>query len=457
MNFQDFKKDVEAAFKNMIADTLFVANVDKDLLWTGYLLSFEDDDIRQDHNCNACKSFIRHYGKVVAIDPRTFEIKTFWDDVHTPGYEKTAKELAKLVKEAGIADIFIQDVNEFHGCDHNIQLLPDGTTRTWTHLFVQIPNQFKFNKRVHNFDTAPGYRGDVRARKEVLQRSISELTDDSVNTVIELIEDNSLYRGQEFLKGLQEFRRIKESAPRKNLSNFCWMNFRSPIAKIRNTAMGTLLIDLSNGVELERAVRAYENIMAPANYKRPTALITKKQIEAAQKKVEELGLTDALPRRHAHVEDISVNDVLFVNRDTRARMKGGMFDALTETAMVNPKEFTKATEVSAQKFVTDILPGAKDVSILVENRHIPNFVTLTAPENPDANQLFKWNNNFAWVYNGSVADSFKEKVKAAGGNVNGFLRCSLHWFNYDDLDLHVTEPGGSEIYLDIRTGTVVAF
>ena len=253
MNFQDFKKDVEAAFKNMIADTLFVANVDKDLLWTGYLLSFEDDDIRQDHNCNACKSFIRHYGKVVAIDPRTFEIKTFWDDVHTPGYEKTAKELAKLVKEAGIADIFIQDVNEFHGCDHNIQLLPDGTTRTWTHLFVQIPNQFKFNKRVHNFDTAPGYRGDVRARKEVLQRSISELTDDSVNTVIELIEDNSLYRGQEFLKGLQEFRRIKESAPRKNLSNFCWMNFRSPIAKIRNTAMGTLLIDLSNGVEIGRA------------------------------------------------------------------------------------------------------------------------------------------------------------------------------------------------------------
>lgn len=49
--------------------------------------------------------------------------------------------------------------------------------------------------------------------------------------------------------------------------------------------------------------------MAPANYKRPTALITKKQIEATQKKVEELGLTDALPRRHAHVEDISVNDV----------------------------------------------------------------------------------------------------------------------------------------------------
>lgn len=455
MNFQDFKKDVEAAFKNMIADTLFVADVDKDLLWSGYLLSFENDDIRQDHNCNACKSFIRHCGKVVAIDPRTFEIKTFWDDVHTPGYEKTVQALAKLVKEAGITDIFIQDVNEFHGCDHNVQLLPDGTTRTWTHLYVTIPNNFKFNRRVHGFDSAAGYRGDVRARAGVFERSINELKLEAVETVIELIEGNNLYRGAEFLKSLEEFRRTLVAAQTLSpevRTNYCWLNFKSLIAKIRNTAMGTLLVDLSNGVDLERAVRTYENIMAPTNYKRPTALITKKQIEAAQKKVEELGLADALPRRHAHVEDISVNDVLFVNRDTRARMKEGMFDILTETTTVNPKEFTKATEVSAQKFITDVLPGAKDVSILVENRHISNFVTLTAPENPDANQLFKWNNNFAWVYNGSVADSFKEKVKAAGGNVNGFLRCSLHWFNYDDLDLHVTEPGGCEIFYRHKNG-----
>ena len=97
------------------------------------------------------------------------------------------------------------------------------------------------------------------------------------------------------MKSLEEFRRTLVTAQTLSpevRTNYCWLNFKSPIAKIRNTAMGTLLIDLSNGVDLERAVRAYENIMAPSNYKRPTALITKKQIEAAQKKVEELGLTD---------------------------------------------------------------------------------------------------------------------------------------------------------------------
>ena len=454
MNFYQFKKDVEAAFNSMIAENLYVVNVDKDILWMAYLLSFEDPVIRQEHNCNACKSFIRHYGKVVAIDPVTYEMKTFWDDVHTPGYEKTAKDLADCVKAAAISDTFIQDVNEFHGCDHNVQLLPDGTTRTWNHLYVTIPDRFKFNRRC-SFDSAAGYRGDVRARAQVFKRSLTELTDDAVNTVIDLIEGNALYRGAEFLKGLQEFRREKEKVSGltgSKLDNFCWLHFNSPVAKIRNTAMGTLLINLSEGMDLERAVRAYETIMAPANYKRPTALITKKQIEAAQKTVAELGLTDALPRRHAHVEDISVNDVLFVNRDTRKKMKDNVFDMLNESSTVNPKQFTKAEEVTAEKFLSDILPGASKVEILVENRHISNFVTLTAPVNPDAGNLFKWNNNFAWVYNGSVADSFKEKVKQAGGNIDGFMRCSLHWFNYDDLDLHVMEPSGSEIYYRNKRG-----
>ena len=449
MEFFYFKKDVEAAFvKMMEAGKLFTVNVDNDLLWMGYLLSFPEGEERQSHNCNACKSFIRHMGKAVCIDPVTYEIKTFWDDVHTPGYEKTAADLAKLVKEAAICNIFMQDMNEFHGCDHNIQRLPDGSTRQWNHLYVNLPITYRFNSRTSRFDSLAAFKGDVYARRTVFHRSLTELKTEAVETVIDLIEDNNLYRGSEFLKSLQEFLKVKKSVEGiTNLENYCWLHCDNPIAKIRNTAMGTLLINLSEGMDLERAVKAYETIMAPTNYKRPNAIITKKQIAEAQKKVEELGLVDALPRRHAQVEDISVNDVLFVNRDTAKRMIGGsMLDMLSADKPVNPKEFTKATEITIEQFLKDILPGSTNVEALVENNHISNFVTLTAPVNKDTGNLFKWNNNFAWVYNGSVADSFKEKVKAAGGNVEGFMRCSLHWFNFDDLDVHVMEPNGHEIY-----------
>jgi hypothetical protein len=69
-------------------------------------------------------------------------------------------------------------------------------------------------------------------------------------------------------------------------------------------------------------------------------------------------------------------------------------------------------------------------------------MAITAPVHPEPKQLFRWKNDFAWSYGGNVADSIKERVKKAGGKVDGVLRISLSWFNYDDLDIHIYEPQG---------------
>lgn len=54
MEFYQFKKDVEAAFiKMMEAGKLFTVNVDNDLLWMRYLLSFPEGEERQSHNWDA--------------------------------------------------------------------------------------------------------------------------------------------------------------------------------------------------------------------------------------------------------------------------------------------------------------------------------------------------------------------------------------------------------------------
>ncbi len=51
-----------------------------------------------------------------------------------------------------------------------------------------------------------------------------------------------------------------------------------------------------------------------------------------------------------------------------------------------------------------------------------------------------------------MTDSVKQRVKAAGGNINARLRVSLSWFNTDDLDLHARTPTGSHIYYGNKEG-----
>ena len=77
-------------------------------------------------------------------------------------------------------------------------------------------------------------------------------------------------------------------------------------------------------------------------------------------------------------------------------------------------------------------------------------MSLVAPVIPDSKNMLKWGNNFSWAYNGEVTDSIKEKVKRAGGNVEGDIRCSLSWFNGDDLDAHCEQPNQPEIYFGNR-------
>lgn len=265
----------------------------------------------------------------------------------------------------------------------------------------------------------------------------------------DLIDQNSLYRGEEHLASVKKFLQLKNKFDKaKDKDLFCWemLSKTSPaVARIKNTVIGTLLVDLSEGRELDAAVSSFEQKVAPTNYKRPTALITTAMIESAKKKIEELGLTTSLDRRFATLEDISVNNVLFADRSAKKRMND-VFDEMVSQVGVSTKTLDKIEEISIDDFITKVVPKAESIEVLFENRHSNNLVSLLAPSDLTAKHLFKWQNNFSWSYQGEVADSIKERVKQAGGKVDGDLRCSLSWFNYDDLDLHMFEPKGEHIF-----------
>lgn len=435
--FKQIKELVKFQFDILSLGELFTVNPDREAIWDAYLSGFSDEE-RQGHNCNCCKSFIRQWGGIVGIvDNRMVSIwDAYMEDVPVE-YHQSIKNLREYVHSLPISDIFRNDFPKL-GTDFNFASHESGVPVKWTHFYVEAPRKFVVSAT--SVDTV---KATFRDNKSVLKRSLEELTMEATETVLELIAQNSLYKGNEFEPQVKAFWTAqKQYAMVDNKDLFCWeksLTIPQSVSRIRNTSIGTLLVDLSEGKDLDQAVASYEQKVAPTNYKRPTSAITGRMIEDAQKRIMELGLESALQRRHAVETDISVNDILFIDKSSAAT---DVFGALKQEVKVNPKSLSKVEEIGISDFITNVLPTSKSLHVMLENRHLNNFVSLIAPVESSVNRLFKWDNNFSWAYTNGVTDSIKERVKAAGGNVEGFLRVSLSWHNFDDLDLHITEPVG---------------
>lgn len=451
MDYITYRDIVTKACDNMVKNNnnLYILDVQKDLLWMAYMESFPEGPIRQEYNCINCRRFITRFGKVVSIDSN-YQIHSFWEDVQVddPLFKNIAANMLQVIKGSKICSVFYS-TEEFIGQASNVQLLPDKSTTTWNHFYVQLPGTY-----LRTSDTFATLRAQKNSDYQVWKNALTHINIDAVSSVLDLIEDNNLYRGDQYKNMLTQLYNYLNQVPSNNIEIFAWktvMNIPESVSHILNTAIGTLLEDISDGVNIEEAVKSYEVKVAPYNYHRPKGIITKTQVERAYKTVQELGYEDSLERCHAKVEDISVEDVIFVNRETRKHIAGGFDTLLKETTSSQKINSDKCVPISIETFIKNVVPGITKLEMFVDNSLLSNLVTLTAPANKKAPSIFKWDNGFAWVYNGNISDAIRKRVKEVGGKVDGYMRISLHWFNYDDLDLHMRTPY-REVYYGNKGG-----
>lgn len=476
---------------------LFKAAVEGRVIWETYLNGFspENNPIFRDpassgHNCNTCNSFIRRYGSIVAVN-KDFELITLFDaDLPEDSiYKKPFKDCSKLLKSAGIGSVFYESYADLRSIGYQPNISPNlseyvlgfkenhkrydaqeadkfgvvtaGQIVTFTHFSVKIDAQFVNNSTC----SVESLQGDERAKFDVLKRGLEEIPLDTLELVKDLINQGSLLNGDSYLQALKEFtkekkayEKVEKTVTGQQLVNWLWLTsacLPERAAKFRNTLLGTLCVELSEGKELNEACLAWNRRADPANYMKAQAPITKSMIDSAKKFVEENGYEESFQRRLATIDDIKATQILHMNSgDGELAPKLSVFDQVKPEKPSRHKrnEFKDIEEVSIDKFMSDILPTCQTVEVFLENRLENNLVTMTTTKNKDSKPIFKWDNNYSWSYKGNLTGKsmIKEQVKTAGGAVDGILRFSISWANGDgdnsDLDAHCRESKGSHIY-----------
>ena len=455
--FLKMKKEFQSHIEDIIKSQtyLFIVDTDPNILWEIYLENIpkEFNQIfrsRREHDCSGCKNFIRKYGNIVAITNE--KLISIWDfETSQKEYQLSFQKMSAYIYQNEISNVFLtNNQSQSHDKDHEHI---DEEIITWEHFYFKLPKRFILDK---NIITLNRLRGEYRDTRNVLLRSLSEISIEATDTVLELIDQNSLYKGEEWKSLLQSFQTLQKQYIKTNDPKiWSWktsIKAGAVLGRIRNHSIGILLQDISNKIELDKAIRRYEKIVAPTNYKRPKAIFTKKMIEQAKTEIVKLGFEDSLERRHARLEDITINNILFINRDSIKRIKSNLdvFDDLTKTIQSKLPKTEKIASIDSKTFINDVLPKLTDIKLFVENRLEANLVSLIAPVNSKAPTLFKWNNPFSWVYNNNVTDSMSKRVQKAGGNINGVLRFSIMWNtnndNGNDFDAHAVEPNNNHIY-----------
>ena len=206
-NFVKFKLELQKHFDEMQKDAthLFEVNVDKDELWNTYLDSFPlgTNNIfreRREHDCSCCRQFIKNIGNAVVIKDN--QIHTIWElNIGDTTYQPVCDALDAFVKSHAVVDVYTTSFPKI-GTDHNFEEI-NGKSHRWDHFFLELPKKFVNTSSKSNEEL----KGQFRDTRNVFKRSLDEITMEALDTILELINSNTLYKGEEWKAALTEFKK----------------------------------------------------------------------------------------------------------------------------------------------------------------------------------------------------------------------------------------------------------
>lgn len=380
----------------------FQTSLSEDHLWKLYLGGFADEDIRQYHNCNACKKFIQRYGGLVTISggggsqnpvlwtPYILEVT----QQLVPELYPSISQLAKELKKTPIAGVFLSSE----------KVWGVSTTGPWSHLCVEPKNVF-----TNKLQTASQAMAEKDEDFKIISRALSEWTVADLEFVEHLAKSDSLYRGEKILgqaSWLVALKRAVVGAKEQNTKKrIIWKAVATAPAGFchpRSSMIGTLLEDLQN-MPSEEAAERFKQKMNPLQYQRPTS-ITEGNIRRAEEIVKKLGIVDSLHRRFAAIDELEYLWTAPVSTNKESSTVFGHLLKSAGTPLAAP-----IRKITARKFLEEVLPEAHQIEFRTGHQ---NYVTFITEAIPGAPPILQWDHEhsrnpvswFVWMGGSSPSD-----------------------------------------------------
>ncbi len=399
-------------------------------LWEAFLAGLEPG--RQQHyTCNACKSFVLHFGGLVTIDTNGVTSSPLWG-LHVPafdGLDNAFRAMAKIVQKAKVTGVFLAER----------PMLGIPTVGGWSHFHLQV---HPANVNTSELLTAGQRIAEKRAEFKMLVHGLADFPLTDVQQARDLLANGQLYRGEKSL-GLADWlvglhtNRNRVLPNKRACENITWLALaRAPAgwAHVRSGVLGTLLEDIQAGLPFFEIKAKWDAKLDATKYMRPQAAPKAGNIAQAEKIMATLRSGGALRRRFALLHELDILWAPPPAQPPAGNPKNSPLFGHLHPDRQAPKEAITTPPVTMTwvKFAATILPNAVKVEYEVVNARKPYCAFVTAVD-PNAPPILQWDREerrnpvSTYVYkDGSVPS--KWNLRIGWCQVNAFTLQPCNWY-----------------------------
>lgn len=439
------KKSFEAAINRDIP--LFTTSVEN--LYDIFLANLPEEG-RQHYNCNACKNFVNRYGGLVQISDNGLLWPVMWDFICPSFFAEAIGAVCAAVMRSKVTGVFIPDSKR----------LGIPKTGVWTHMSVDVPKKIIYKNRLK---TAFQESAEKKEDFGMLIRALQNYKLSTIETAVNLLRSNTLYRGEKTLGIAEWFLEVKIAfengkRPWSTITNILWSKVATApegFCHISSSMIGTLLDDIEAGYDYDEIKRRFDEKMNTTKYQRQQAAPSAGNVKRAEEIIAKLGLEKSLKRRFARFEEIPT---IWKPRNSKTNdISTGVFAGIKTKESLQEKEPTiipRATKMTWEKFQRTVLPNANKIELKTKYS-FDSYSAIVTAEYPDAPPIILWDseetrNPFSWyLYSGGSPASRWNLSGVEYAEVTGITYQPNMWhecYNYESKGVFFILKGCRDTY-----------